>query len=421
MHSNFPIKNHFKEENDFFLSYVNDKLNEIDHHLATLEVDEQKGFANNLDQFIILNNKITLLNNRKEFEHMKDHYYLALNYGRSKNNNSLLKKIKKPEKDFFSEEQKYNLTSLNIHFQNKMKLNPDKLNEFQMNKEGMDLFPKSLLICILNLIHVAKFIKHLKNQDEFFNYLGDNNLKIEEINKITTFYKSCFSKSANKNFLTNEAKLLFCNNMLEIYCYENHPLHNHFQGMREKIEIIGKSPFFLSKNPNDKSNVLLPNNQNPSKNDLQNLSGSQSDDTRRVIKKNFHKNKANLDNYDGDSEKSIHKSEREEVKEENEEEFIENRAKSDGENNENNQGLELEQILNKPKFKNNHKPKINKFRKNRKLKKMFDDSGDHATGSASDKNYEDSKTKLFSWGIRGLQKNNNRPPKGFDTDKDMKL
>ena len=159
--------------------------------------------------------------------------------------------------------------------------------------------------------------------------------------------------------------------------------------------------------------------------DVHNQSGSQSDDTRRVMKKNFQRNKANLENYDGDSEKSIHKSEREEVKEENEEEFIENKAKSDGEKDPN---LELEQFLNKPKFKtinnNNFKQKVNKFKKNKKLKKMFEDSGDHATGSASEKNCEDSKTKLFSWGIRGLQKinnKNNKPPKGFDTDKDMKL
>ena len=419
MHSNFSIKNHFKEENDFFLSYVNDKLKEIENQLNLLDVEEQNVQFNHLDQFAILNTKITLLNTRKEFEHMKEHYYLALNYGKNRGNSSYLsKKNKKSEKEFFSDEQKYNIGSNNNMqlFQNKMK----NVENIHMNVEGMD-FQKPLLNSILNLIHVAKSIKHLRNQDEFLNYLYNNNMKLEEINEITTFYKSCFSKSANKNFYTNEAKLLFCNNMLEIYCNENHPLHNHFRGMKQKIENIAKSSIFLSKNPNEFFKPIgnLINNQNMNKNDQHNLSGSQSDDTRRVIKKNFHRNKANLESYDGDSEKSIHKSEREEVKEENEEEFIENKAKSDGEND---RSIEVEQFFNKPKFKSiNNKNKFNKFKKSRKLKKMFDDSGDHATGSASDKNYEDTKTKLFSWGIRGLQKINNRPPKGFDTDKDMKL
>lgn len=424
MHSIFALKNHFKEEHDFFLSYINDKLKEIDIKLAAIDLQEIKSFSDPLDQFSKLNNKIALLNDRREFENMKDHYYLALNHGKSKGSHSFQqKKNKKQEKDLISEEQKYKLEPNNPNVFNKSQKN-EKSNYFhQMSlAEGEgESFSRPLVISLLNLIHVAKSLKSLKNQDEFLNFLENKGMKPEELNEISIFYKSCFSKSANKNFATTQSKLLFCSNMLEIYCNEHHPLHNHFQTMRQKIEIIAISPIFL--NSNLISNSILQKSQNLNKSDLHNLSGSQSDDTRRVIKNNFHRNKANLENYDGDSEKSIHKSEREEVKEENEEEFIENKAKSDGENSKNDESLNLEQFSNKPKYKTIVSKKIqnNKFKKNKKVKKIFDDSGDHATGSASDRNYEDSKTKLFSWGIRGIQKNNSNPPKGFDTDKDMKL
>lgn len=415
MNSNFLIKNHFQEENDFFLSYINDKLRQIDHELSSIDHEEQKlAFGDESDRFILLNNRLSLMTSRKQFDNMKEHYYLALNYGKSKplGSFSLLKKNKKQEKEQFSEEKDF-------QFQKKRK---KSLN----NVDSVDVsFAKPILSSLLNLIHVTKSLKMLKNQDEFLNYLYNNNMKLEELNEIVTFYKSCFSKSADKNFLTFESKLHFSSNMLEIYCDEKHPLHNHFKGIRQKIETIAKSPIFLHENPNHLYDQNILHNQNLNKMDLHNQSGSQSDDTRRVMKKNFHRNRANLENYDGDSEKSIHKSEREEVKEENEEDFIENKAKSDGENNEN---IEVEQLLNRPKFKavnnNNFRPKANRLKKNKKMKKMFEDSGDHATGSASEKNYEESKTKIFSWGIRGLQKinsKNNKPPKGFDTDKDMKL
>ena len=213
MNSNFLIKNHFQEENDFFLSYINDKLRQIDHELSSIDNEEQKiAFGDESDRFILLNNRLSLMTSRKQFDHMKEHYYLALNYGKSKplGSVSFLKKNKKQEKEQFSEEKDF-------QFQKKRK---KSLN----NMDAVDVsFSKPILSSLLNLIHVTKSLKMLKNQDEFLNYLYNNNMKLEELNEIVTFYKSCFSKSADKNFLTYESKLHFCSNMLEIYCDEKHP------------------------------------------------------------------------------------------------------------------------------------------------------------------------------------------------------
>lgn len=391
MNSNFLFKNRFKEENDFFLSYINDRLKDVEYQLSSLSLEEGK-----FDQYTFLNKKIILINNKTELEHMKEHYYTALNHGRFKG------APKKPKKE------------------NNGLLNKEKEKDREM--QNFEDLRKSPVSSVLNLIHVAKAIKYLKTQDEFLTFIFSNNITFDELTEISNFYKSCFSQSNNKSFPTNSAKLQFSQNMLEIYCNEMHPLHSHFQAMRLKIETIAKSSTFLSRPPLNKKRTKSSQNLNKSLNKSDIFSGSQSDDTRRVLKKNFLRNKTNIENYDGDSEKSFTK-ENEEVKEENEEEFMEDRPKSDGEKQACcMKNLDFMNSISRPKFKNlsHSRQKPNKLKKNKKLKKMYD-SGDHATGGSASERYQDSRNKLFTWGIRGLQKFNNNPPKGFDTDKDMKL
>lgn len=401
MYCSFSFRNRFQEENDFFLSYLNEKLKDLDSKLNALKLEEEKIYKENFNEHSLLNKKVILLNSKKELDQMKEHYYKALNQGLYKNNSNFIKKPKKNDFDHnnFEDSSK------------KQRKNVDK-NRVIENEN------KTLISSILILIQVAKSIKFLKNHDEFLSFLYNNNIIFEDLDEITNFYKSCFSKSTNKSFHTNEAKLQFSSNMLEIYCNEFHPLHAHFRGIRRKVEIIGKSSIFLSSSLEKNWKIT----QNLNKSDAFNMSGSQSDDTRRVLKKNFHRTKENIESYDGDSEKSYHKSEREEVKEENEEEFVEDKAKSDGESQKNFQNNVFEQYIKKTKFKpiNTSKSKFNKIKRNKKSKKILYDSADHATGSASEK-YQDSRNKLFSWGIRGFQKMNGKPPKGFDTDKDMKI
>lgn len=402
MYCNFAFRNRFQEENDFFLCYLNGKLKDLDSKLIALKMEEEKIYKENFNEHSLLNKKVTLLNSKKVLDQMKEHYYNALNQGIYNNNPNFIKKHKKN-----------NLDNNNFEdFSKKERKNVYK-NRIIENEN------QTLISSILILIQVARSIKFLKNHDEFLNFLYSSNIKFEDLDEITNFYKTCFSKSSNQSFHTNEAKLQFSSNMLEIYCNEFHPLHSHFRGIRQKVEYIGKSSIFLSTSLEKHRNT----SENFNKNDVYNVSGSQSDDTRRVLKKNLHINKENIESYDGDSEKSYHKNEREEFKEENEEEFV-NKAKSDGESQKNFQNYAFEQYIKKTKFKpiiNPSKSKFNKIKRNKKSKKMmFYDSGDHATGSASEK-YQESRNKLFSWGIRGFQKINNKPPKGFDTDKDMKI
>jgi hypothetical protein len=444
--------------------------------LIVINKKEREGKVDPDRRFDYLRMKVSLNESNVKFEEMKEHYCRAFATKKRFNNGKYFFFDSLSESNaggrFFNRSDVFSLGGggekrYGDIFQNKLAPGGKDCPEFLLREKG-------IIKSLINLIYVSKFVKNIQRKDEFLSIFSNLNITFNQLDEIPKFYDNIFSFSSD-SFSTVEAKLLCSLHMLEIFLNESHPLHIHFNEMKKRVEQISSLDIFLKKslskeddeihNRNKPDGARLNQNRyfedigrrplekNPndfSDNEIHfdkekgdggsasgllfqrfhsELEGSEnfdssfhkhensgSDDAKKVIRKKLLRKKQSYENYyDGDSEKSFHQ--REEVKEEeNEDDEMNEKAKSEGESD-----FVKEEGLDRKK-----KPRpfgdISKRKKDKKKGKNFRinfvDSGGSASEMQEDYKYKITHKINASQGAGALKESQH---KDFDTDKDMKI
>lgn len=256
-------------ENDPFILYVTSNLLSIHHQLSTLP------FLDPLspNHYRLLLKKNRLLQIEKVFLLMKTHFYKAhsgkeiteendyfcekewlfLNEGDKSDNFYLSEKNQEKEEvkndqqnkgidcneyngeNGSGDEEKHEIRKFKGSFE-EMKNTENEYN--CCDEEDIKLNEESLLKALLNLLYVGKFLKRFGRNEE-----NKDLISIEEVDEILGLYRNVFS-IGNGEFSNMDEKMNFSLELIDVYLKKQHPLHWHFESIRQKVSALSKEERF---------------------------------------------------------------------------------------------------------------------------------------------------------------------------------
>lgn len=272
MLSSVPTRS-LPSENDPFILYLTSNLLSINHQLSTLSSLDPFPLSQNHYRLLLKKNK--LLQIEKIFLLMKAHFYKAYNgeeikeeneyylqnewcllnendkrdffYLREKNQGKQEKKPNCQDKEIccneFNEFKGENILENNkeckirkfkVYFEEQKNAG----NEYNDDEEDGKMNEESLVKALFNLLYVGKFLKRFGRNEE-----NKELISIEEVDEILGLYRNVFS-IGNGEFSNMDEKMSFSLELIDVYLKKQHPLHWHFESIRQKVSALSKEERF---------------------------------------------------------------------------------------------------------------------------------------------------------------------------------